>query len=52
MNHCFETSRPDEFTTGSNLLSETPPYPPKDKITSNYTDGQLYVPNVFSLPAP
>lgn len=50
INHCFETSRPDEATTGYNLLAEKNPRPPPEKVTLNYTDGQLYVPNVFSLP--
>ena len=49
MNQCFETSRPDDFTTGINLIAESGPRPPPDKVTSEYTDGQLYAPNVFSL---
>ena len=50
VNHCFETSRPDEVTTGYHLLAGKDPRPPPHKIQHNYTDGQLYVPNVFTLP--
>ena len=46
INQCFETARPDDFATGINLMSERDPRPPKNKVTENYTDGQLYIPNV------
>ena len=49
LNHCFETSRPDEFTTGYALMSGKGPQPPPDKINEGFTDGQLYMPNVFQL---
>lgn len=49
MNQCFETSRPDDFTTGYNLLSDKEPRPPPEKTTSEFTDGQLYVPNIFQV---
>ena len=46
VNQCFETARPDDFTSGINLLSDRDPRPPADKVTQDYTDGQLYIPNV------
>ena len=46
MNQCFETARPDDFTTGINLLAEKDPRPPNHKVTDTFTDGQLYIPNV------
>ena len=47
MNRCFETSRPTEFKTGTDLLAEKKGAPPLHKVTEAVGDGRLYVPNVF-----
>ena len=49
VNKCYETSRPDDFEMGTKLLSNVTRsrLPPKDKVTKDFGDARLYVPNVY-----
>ena len=47
LNKCFETARPSEFKTGTDILNNSKRAPPLEKVTSEIGDGRLYVPNVF-----
>ena len=44
VNKCFETARPTEFKTGTNMMKGR--IDPK-VVTKEYFDQRLYVPNVF-----
>ena len=47
VNKCFETSRPSEIETGKKLMKINQKEVPVGKVTENFGDSRLYVPNVF-----
>ena len=50
VNACFETSRPSQFETGTELLQDQEGHPPPGRVSPQYTDCRLYLPSTASKP--
>ena len=50
LNVCFETHRPTEFETGVSMLKDAKDRPPSGKVSSQFADTRLYLPQTAQKP--